>query len=93
MLVESVELKEGIPVQWMGVYALKWQPEWGQPTVGFREPEPCEWKQERGSSEVWETSCGEAFYFVDGGPEDNGMKYCPYCGHPLEVTYWEEIES
>lgn len=36
-LVEKVELSEGVEVQWVGVYALKWRPEWGYPTVGFRE--------------------------------------------------------
>ena len=38
-LVEMVELEEGVEVQWVGVYVLKWRPEWGQPTVGFREVE------------------------------------------------------
>jgi len=34
-----VELSEGVPVQFLGVYALRWQPEWGQPSVGFIEAE------------------------------------------------------
>lgn len=30
-------LQDGIPVQWVGVYVLKWQMEWGVPSVGFVE--------------------------------------------------------
>jgi len=90
VLVESVELEEGTEVQWVGVYVLKWQPEWGQPTVGFREPSPCNWSPEDWETEIWETSCGESFYFIEGGPEDNGMKYCPFCGHPIEMIDTDE---
>jgi len=39
MLYKRVELKEGVPVQFVGVYVTKWQKEWGQPTVGFVEDE------------------------------------------------------
>lgn len=34
--------------------------------------------------EMWETSCGRAWTFIDGTPEDNGMAYCCYCGKNLE---------
>lgn len=87
MLVESVELEEGVEVQWVGVYVLKWQSSWGNPSVGFREPSPCNWIPECEESDIWETSCGELFCFIEGGPEDNGMKYCPYCGHPMEICH------
>lgn len=39
MLYKQVELKEGVPVQYLGVYVLRWRPEWGEPTVGFVEVE------------------------------------------------------
>lgn len=32
-----VDLEEGTPVQYLGVYALKWRPEMGEPSVGFVE--------------------------------------------------------
>jgi hypothetical protein len=34
-------------------------------------------------SNNWESACGDIFYFEDGSPEENGMKFCPYCGKPL----------
>ena len=40
-LYKRLELIEGEPVQFLGVYALRWRPEWGEPTVGFvEEPGP-----------------------------------------------------
>ena len=32
---------------------------------------------------VWETSCGHAFVWEDGGPTENGARFCLYCGKPL----------
>lgn len=32
----------------------------------------------------WDTACGEKFVFIDGGPMDNRVRYCPYCGEALE---------
>lgn len=30
--------------------------------------------------------CGESMEFTDGeGPEENGFKYCPYCGAKMEA--------
>ncbi len=49
--------------------------------AGQRTPS-CEWYDD---GEKWETECGEAFCFHDGGPVENGMKFCPYCGKPLGV--------
>lgn len=38
MLYRMVELEEGVDVQYLGVYALKWRhDEWGLPSVGFVE--------------------------------------------------------
>jgi len=37
-----VDLEEGTPVQFLGVYALKWRPEMGEPTVGFVEDDEVE---------------------------------------------------
>lgn len=34
-LYKQVELKDGVPVQYLGVYILKWRQEWGEPSVGF----------------------------------------------------------
>jgi hypothetical protein len=29
---KKVELEEGVPVVYLAVYALRWQPEWGEPS-------------------------------------------------------------
>ena len=34
---KRVELVEGNPVLFVGVHALRWQREWGEPSVGFIE--------------------------------------------------------
>lgn len=43
----------------------------------------CTWRQFGPEDEAWETDCGNAFSLVDGGPSENGMRFCPYCGRPL----------
>lgn len=37
MNYKIVELEEGVSVQYLGVYVLKWRREWGEPEVGFVE--------------------------------------------------------
>jgi hypothetical protein len=44
------------------------------------DPQPCTWTED---CDYWEATCGGAFTFNDGGPTDNGFKFCPYCGKPL----------
>jgi hypothetical protein len=41
----------------------------------------CEWKQDENG--VWETECGNLFEIIDGTPNENNLKYCPYCGKHL----------
>ena len=54
----------------------------------------CPWTEVVGhwSDGHWETGCGEAFNFFDGGPIENRMNYCPYCGKPLSAKYSEEAD-
>lgn len=50
----------------------------------------CQWAEDADGS-AWETSCRKRFLLNDGGPADNGLKFCPFCGKPLvEVTAEEE---
>ena len=37
MLYRKVELKEGVPVQYLGAYVLKWKNKHADPEVGFIE--------------------------------------------------------
>lgn len=41
----------------------------------------CAWSED--SEGVWNAACGEMFTFNDGGPYDNRVKFCPYCGKKL----------
>jgi hypothetical protein len=44
----------------------------------------CIWHQDDiGGDSVWETTCKRSFEFNDGGPEENGFKFCCYCGKNL----------
>src|SRR3990167_4731220 len=40
----------------------------------------CRWRETPDG--VWDTDCGHAFAFTEGGPQDNGIGYCGYCGRP-----------
>ena len=53
----------------------------GQPI----EKETCSWIQEDDPDICyWKTGCGNSFYFTEGTPTDNNMKYCCYCGKLLK---------
>ena len=48
--------------------------------------QPCTWTQTDPSWDdcnTWETTCGEAYIFIDGGPAENRAKFCCYCGAPI----------
>ena len=53
----------------------------------------CEWKPDY-DYEYYETSCGNCFC-VEGTPEENRMKFCPYCGRQLREVKadWEKGED
>lgn len=44
--------------------------------------ETCEWSYSETES-IWESACGDAWNFEEGTPEDNHMKFCPFCGRQL----------
>ena len=35
---------------------------------------------------AWESACGRSWGFEDGGPEDNGVRYCHGCGKPVRIA-------
>ena len=41
----------------------------------------CEWREEDG---VWGTECDNAFEISEGGPTENKMVFCCFCGQKLE---------
>jgi len=54
----------------------------------LRNPPPCKWQLDPIDC-VYETGCGESWVFPDGNAEENGVKFCPGCGHPVELTVTE----
>lgn len=52
---------------------------------GDREPEPeCEWKLEDAEGNLYATGCENRQLIFEGTPEENGYKYCPYCGRKIK---------
>ena len=47
-------------------------------------PLTCEWTHNDDDG-FWETACGEAWRFDDGGPSENSMKFCHSCGNSLRI--------
>uniref|UniRef100_A0A6M3JVJ2 Uncharacterized protein n=1 Tax=viral metagenome TaxID=1070528 RepID=A0A6M3JVJ2_9ZZZZ len=48
----------------------------------------CEWRED--SDGVWFTACDEAFVFTEGGPVENKMRWCCYCGAALMAVAYDE---
>ena len=45
--------------------------------------EICMWTYDE-NYDVWETECKNSFQLNAGTPEDNMMKFCPYCGKKIK---------
>jgi hypothetical protein len=39
----------------------------------------CTWELDHGDS-AWAGKCGIYWSFIDDGPQENGVKFCPKCG-------------
>ena len=59
---------------------------WGRPTQtqAGAVPLTCEWTHNEDDG-FWETACGEAWRFDDGGPGENNMHFCHSCGNSLRI--------
>lgn len=54
---------------------------------GMMNKDCCEWKlDDWEEGELWNTECGEVEQFMNGTPDENKYKYCPYCGKPIKVV-------
>lgn len=51
----------------------------------------CRWEQEDFDSDVWNTDCGEAMCLNNGTPGDNFMRFCCYCGKPVDGVSAEHV--
>lgn len=45
----------------------------------------CEWKLEDSESNLYVTECENRHLIFEGTPEENGYKYCPYCGRKIKA--------
>lgn len=43
----------------------------------------CKWTLDDTHGNKWDTECGHAFEFTTDGPEENGARFCQYCGGRL----------
>ncbi|VWD20204.1 hypothetical protein [Burkholderia contaminans] len=46
----------------------------------------CEWRCDDIDNGIWESSCGESWSFIDGGPVENRMLFCHRCGGKLKTA-------
>ena len=49
----------------------------------------CKWKY-NDDDDFYNTSCGEAWVFPEGRPQENGLKFCPVCGKKVVYKKKEE---
>lgn len=52
-----------------------------------RKPEQCEWKPEDPDfmPGTYASACGELWSFIDGGPNENRVRFCHGCGKPVAL--------
>jgi hypothetical protein len=58
--------------------------------VRFHNITACGWGEEEFGN--WETDCGKCWQLTDGTPEENEMKFCPFCGLELRVNRRTEVK-
>lgn len=51
---------------------------------GVEQKSECEWKLEDSESNLYVTECVNRHLIFEGTPEENGYKYCPYCGRKIK---------
>jgi hypothetical protein len=51
----------------------------------------CAWTEDE--DDTWETECGHAFTFIDGGVSDNSFSFCPFCGGKIDPLAFEIDEQ
>lgn len=55
-------------------------------------PDSCTWTFSN-YDEHWTGTCGVEWIFPDGGPKENGVKFCPKCGKSVAVSATEGTEE
>jgi len=57
-------------------------------TYNFQSEQYCLWTEDEDG--VYQTSCLYSFEIINGTPETNGIKYCPYCGNLIRQKAGEQ---
>ena len=52
----------------------------------------CEWTY-NSFDDMYDTKCGEGFFFETGNIEENNMRFCPFCGNRIKAIYEEDMEE
>ena len=55
------------------------------PDVPTQDAAMCKWSVD--DDGIWNTDCGNAFFFDSDGPHENGFKFCPYCGKGMDAVH------
>ena len=53
----------------------------------------CEWTEEAPYGPMpgtYESACGEAWSFIDGGPKENNVRFCQGCGKPVKLIPFQQ---
>ena len=51
------------------------------------EPTGCTWTKDPDfeMGDTYDSSCGEKWSFIDGGPTENRVRFCQGCGKPVKL--------
>ena len=47
----------------------------------------CTWVED--SEGTWESECGSAYGFFEGGPKENHVRFCHQCGGKVQVKPYQ----
>ena len=46
----------------------------------------CDWSLDDEENGIWQSTCGEMWSFIDGGPKENRVRFCHGCGKSVDVV-------
>ena len=59
----------------------------GRAALANAEPTGCTWTKDPDfeMGDTYDSSCGEKWSFIDGGPTENRVRFCQGCGKPVKL--------
>lgn len=57
-------------------------------------PDRCQWTADDDPDigRSWDSECGEKWSFIDGGPNENNVRFCQGCGKPVVIDAAPEVK-